>query len=100
MRITRTVAVVAVGVGMTASGLLLNDAWSNPAPTVVPSATTTPLPTDAVAIHAANRAALVMLCEAGLSDPAAQATYRATAAAHPDIAAGIGNDCSLVAVQP
>jgi hypothetical protein len=42
----------------------------------------------------------VRLCLDGLQDPAVGAYYRAAAAAHPTLAAGIGPDCSLAPTAP
>ena len=55
-----------------------------------------PLPLEEVVARAAARAALVRLCEEGLSNPEAKAQYERARAAHPRDAAGIGPDCLLV----
>jgi hypothetical protein len=60
-----------------------------------------PTPTaDAFAVDAASRATLVMMCQSGLTDAAANATYLAAAASHPDVAQGIGLDCTISASIP
>ncbi len=103
MTITRKLAVVAVGAGLAASGLLLtqasSDKASSPAVELI-SPTTSPLSTDAVAINAATRAGFVQMCLDGLHDASAQAKYRAAAAAHPTIAADLTADCQSVVSSP
>ena len=91
------VATVAVAAGLAGSGFLFSQAWSNPAPTPPPS-TVSSAGTDGAAGRAADKAALVMMCEAGQHDAAANATYHATVAAHPDLGADIGPDCRLITV--
>jgi len=93
------VATVAVAAGLAGSGFLFSQAWSNPAP-APPTSTAPPVVIDGVAARAADKAALVMMCEAGQRDAAANATYRAAVAAHPDLAADIGPDCRLLTVSP
>lgn len=81
-----------------ASGVLLQRALVEPVSSGRPAAlstTTAPLPPGAMEERAAARAALVRLCLDGLHDPAVGAYYRAAAAAHPTLAAGIGPYCSL-----
>jgi hypothetical protein len=102
MTITRKLAVVAVGAGLAASGLLLTQASSdNPSsPAVELISPPSPLSTDAVAINAATRAGFVQMCLDGLHDPSALARYRAAAAAHPTIAADLTEDCQSVVSSP
>jgi hypothetical protein len=57
-------------------------------------------PADAFARDAATRAALVMMCQSGLADTAARATYLAAAAAHQVAAQGIGLDCAANGTKP
>ena len=97
MTFTRTIAAAAVGLSLTVSGVLLNEARSDSSPS--PSSSIS-VSDEAVAVHAANKAALVMMCRAGLNDPLANDDYQAAAAAHPDLAMGIATDCSLVSLTP
>lgn len=85
-----------------ASGVLLQRALVEPVSSGRPAAlsTTAPLPPGAMEERAAARAALVRLCLDGLHDPAVGAYYRAAAAAHPALAAGIGRYCSLAPTAP
>jgi hypothetical protein len=105
MAISRTVgAVTACLCLFGASGVLLQRALAEPVsssrPTAVSTTTALLLPPDAMVARAADRAALVRLCLDGLQDPAVGAYYRAAAAAHPTLAAGIGPDCSLAPTAP
>jgi hypothetical protein len=86
-----------------ASGVLLQRALAEPVSSSRPTAVSTTaavLPPGEMVARAADRAALVRLCLDGLQDPAVGAYYRAAAAAHPTLAAGIGPDCSLAPTAP
>ena len=86
-----------------ASGVLLHRALAEPVSSsrrTALSTTTVPLPPGAMEARAAARAALVRLCLDGLHDPAVGAYYRAAAAAHPTLAAGIGPYCALAPTVP
>jgi|SRR5262245_12177124 len=86
-----------------ASGVLLQRALADPVSSsrrTAVSTTTAPLPPGALEVVAADRAVLVRLCLDGLDDPAVGAYYRAAAAAHPTLAAGIGPDCALAPTAP
>jgi hypothetical protein len=102
MVVTRTAAVAAVSAGLIASGVLLSQSWVGDSVPPKAAATTlvtsgaAPLPIEEVVARAAARAALVRLCEEGLSNPEAKAQYERARAAHPRDAAGIGPDCLLV----
>jgi hypothetical protein len=61
---------------------------------------TVPVPADALAVHAANEAALVMMCQDGLHNAGAASEYRMIAAAQPTLARSVGADCLLVATSP
>jgi hypothetical protein len=60
----------------------------------------TSLSTDALVVRAADKAGLLMMCEAGQRDDAANASYRAAAASHPDLSHDIGPDCRPLDVTP
>jgi hypothetical protein len=104
MAIPRTVGTVAACLCLFgASGVLLQRALAQPVSSsrrTAVSTTTVPLPPGAMEARAADRAVLVRLCLDGLRDPAAGAYFRAAAAAHPTLAAGIGPDCSLAPPAP
>jgi len=99
MRFTRPLVATTVALTLTSSGFLLNEALSNPAP-ASPATVTTSVDLSSIAIKAAGRGALVMMCREGLTDPAAKATYTAAAKANPELAVDINADCSLVDVRP
>jgi hypothetical protein len=102
MTITRKLAVAAIGAGLAASGFLLTQASSDkrPSPADELISPTSPLSSDAIAINAATRAGFVQLCLEGLHDGSAYAKYRAAAAAHPTMAAGLTADCQPVVSTP
>ena len=100
MTVKRIAATVAVAVGLAASGLVFSQAWSDPSPTVPATVHSSSVSMDAVVARAADKAALVMTCEKGRLDAAAEASYHATAQAHPDLAADIGPDCRIVTASP
>ena len=99
MTITKSLAVVFVGAGLTASLLLLGQTWadtgSSPAPAPASTAAYS-VSVDAIAPQAADRAALLQLCIAGQGSAEALAHYRQAAAAHPADAVHIGPDCTIV----
>jgi len=100
MNIKHIAATGAVAIGLAGSGLVFSQAWSNPAsPAPVPASSSTPS-LDSTVAKAADKAALVMMCEQARSDPTAESRYQATAVAHPDLAAGIGPDCRIVTFTP
>jgi hypothetical protein len=105
MTITKSLTAVFVGVGLTASGLLLGQtlADSGSSSTPAPAAVTTKAVQTAfdasVAPQAAERAGLLQQCIAGQQSAEAAAHYRATAAAHPEHAAHISPDCTIQVPQ-
>ena len=100
MNIKRIAATGAVTIGLAGSGLVFNQAWSNPgSPHPVPASSSVPA-LDAAADKAAAKAGLVMMCQRGQLDPKAESTYQATVAAHPDLAADIGPDCRIATFAP
>jgi hypothetical protein len=100
MVIKRIAASAAVAVGLAGSGLLFSQAWLDPSPAAPATVHSTDVSMDAVVARAADKAGLVMLCEKGRLDAAAEALYRATAQAHPDLAVDIGSDCRVESSSP
>ena len=121
MNLKRILAIGVVAIGLAGSGLAFSQALSNPASSVqLPVDHRTPDAIDSAAIpaspdrvassstprldaavaQAADKAALVMMCERGQLDPSAESRYLATAAAHPDLAGDIGPDCRLATFAP
>lgn len=98
---TRTFVTITVAAALIASGALLLAARDPGAkhPGVRLSAnvttTSTPLPPDALAIHAANLAALAQMCLAAQHDPAAADAFRSAVSAHADLADLIDPDCRV-----
>ena len=104
MTITKSLSAVFVGTGLLASGLLLGQTWADggsaPPPAPAPASTdAVQTPVDAIALRAADRAALLQLCIAGRQSAEAAAYYREAAAAHPEHAARIGPDCTIRSPQ-
>jgi hypothetical protein len=102
MKVTHGIATVIVGVGITASGVLLSQAWggaSEPQTSNVP-ALQAPAPMGAIVAQAADRAALVQMCLDGLHDADTAARFTAAVAAHPALAVGIDANCDYVPLAP
>ena len=104
MNITHKIAVAGVVLGLGASGLLLAQASADNATDPAPAtAVTSPAPsvsTDGLAYQAATRAALVLLCHDASTDAQAELRFRSAVAAHPELAEGIGADCTLDTATP
>ena len=101
MTITRIASSVAVALGLVGGGVLVGQARSDPTPVVSAPVTPPTSPSaDALVVRAADKAGLLMMCEAGQRDNAANASYRAAAASHPDLSQDIGQDCRLLDATP
>jgi hypothetical protein len=101
MTITKSLSIVFVGAGLTASGLLLGQTWregtSAPAPAPVTASTqAASVSTDAIPQQAAALAILRHLCIAGQDSAESSAYYLQVAAAYPTESVQIGPDCEIL----